>query len=486
MARNLYDQPISPDQNEAIDAILSDDEGPFFMTGPAGSGKTFVINWLRANVPNCVVCAMTGVAAQLINGKTAHSVLGIHPKYGAYDSRKVNSRISRCNLLIIDEISMANAEFYGHILNRFERADAEPKLLMVGDFMQLPPVEGDKIFLAEEFANVKMLRLKQQHRQADFAFVSALNSIRSGALSEEAKALLSKRIVPTLPQDCIHIFPYRNQVEERNLTKLNELPGEARQFEWRAIQIPKKDPDPKLLGDARLIHRLTLKPHARIVMLTNTKQWVNGSTGTVVGFGHDEVVVKLDSGPQVGVPRAVEEISDADGRAAFEVRQFPMQLAWAMTIHKAQGSTLDRVGVGLSRHFATGQTYVALSRCRYYDGLFLTGQFGDILIDQEAVFYEQTGKAPRLVTARRSRLKAATAASVKQTDDGRLVVTRELIEAARTDKGGFSEWSFKVLGVGPDERASGWPERIIGSVLSVESSKALLAHMSREKPDIIW
>lgn len=406
---------ISPDQQQAIDAIAKE-RGPFFLTGPAGSGKSFIVEYLRSVNRNCIVSAMTGVAAQLIKGKTAHSVFSIHPNYGVISSKKADARIRGCDMLIVDEISMASAKFFGQMLTRFAYADKMPKLVMVGDFHQLPPIKprdasdprvdpGDRIFKAEEWSIVKRLQLLQQHRQkGDVKFISALNSIRSGKLSDDAREFLSQRIVGALPEDCIHLHSTRNVVEQRNTQRLEALPGTVRTYDWHVsvVDNKKKSADAKYLDDCRFVKNLQLKPGARIVLLTNTHQWVNGSTGTITDLHKDSIQVNLDRGGSVSVPRAEMEILDEANKPVFLVKQFPMMLAFSLTIHKAQGMTLDRVGIDLNGHFETGQTYVALSRCRYYDGLFLTGRFGGLLVDPEVVAYETTGHVSNKVRVLRA------------------------------------------------------------------------------------
>jgi len=391
--------PLSADQQLAVDQI-KDGYGPFFLTGPGGSGKTYVIKHLQNLIPDTIVCAMTGIAGQLIGGKTAHSILGIHPTYGVGQYSKANRRLEGCSLLIIDEISMASAEFLGQIYERFDIAGCSPKTLFVGDFLQLPPVNGTKIFTSPDWLmRVKMLRLEQQHRQHDAAFITALNEIRVGELSQTTLNLFGQRVVNELPKDCVHLLSRRNAVEEGNLTRLDAIQKVPRIYyreETRIAHRPKDSRDEerivrsieKALGDVRFPKILQVKDGARVVLLNNTEDWVNGSTGEIVDMTDEIIRVRLDvNGKVVSVGPVEEELSDEDGMAICKISQFPILLAWAMTIHKAQGMTLDRVGIDLRGHFETGQTYVALSRCKYFDGLYLAGNFGKILVDHEAIEY---------------------------------------------------------------------------------------------------
>lgn len=385
---------LSADQREAVETILQDD-GPFFLTGEAGSGKTFVINHLRHRAGNCVVTAMTGTAAQLVCGRTLHSFASIHPVYGVVRSKKANDRVRNCDLLIIDEISMASDEVLRQLRKRFEYAGHFPKLLMVGDFLQLPPVEGEKLFESPSWRECTRLVLTHQHRQVDISFISALNDLRTGDMSQRVRALIAERSFRSLPDDCVHLMAYRSSARARNREKLRELPGSAftsvmevcppKRLSKRAK--PKK-PTMGQISRARFVDTLVLKVGARVVLLTNdpAHRWVNGSTGEVSEIS-GSIMVQLDNGKAVSVGMASEDLLDGDGKIICTIKQYPLQLAWALTIHKGQGMTMDRVGVDLNGHFETGQTYVALSRCRTKEGLFLTGNLERVIVDEKALRY---------------------------------------------------------------------------------------------------
>jgi ATP-dependent exoDNAse (exonuclease V) alpha subunit len=380
---------LSVDQKAVVDAIAGA-PGPFFLTGSAGSGKTFVINFLRNMVPRCVVTAMTGAAAQLVHGRTLHSFASIHPQHGAVRSEKANRRVRECDLLVIDEISMASVDVIEQLYDRFDHAGHHPKLLMVGDFMQLPPVEGEKLFGSWIWAGCKVLKLTTQHRQANIDFISVLNDVRRGRLTEQVAAFVRSRTVKQLPDDCTHLMATRDPVARRNMQKLEELEGPKWTSRIIIDNSPLRAAPTELeMKRIRFPHLLVLKPKARIVLLTNDQagRWVNGSTGVVDHVEPGTVHVALDAGGRVQVTKAEEEVLDAEGKPICIVRQYPLMLAWALTIHRSQGATLDRVGIDLSGHFETGQTYVALSRCRHPDGLFLTGSLHDIKVDHAAMIY---------------------------------------------------------------------------------------------------
>ena len=380
---------LSEDQQHAVTTILSE-KGPFFLTGTAGSGKSFVIDHLRSIVPKCKVTAMTGSAAQLIKGKTLHSFCSIHPTYGVVASKAANRRIRDTELLIIDEISMADPELLWNVFERFDQADHAPKLLIVGDFMQLPPVEGKCLFEDKIWELFKVLKLTKQHRQSDDKFISILNDIRVGKLTEEVKEFIKSRTVEELPDDCTHLMAKRDMVQMRNEAKLKMLDGQSGRSIWEVKWSYEYQKNEKLrqkidLSKSRFPEVLRLKEGARVVLLTNSDQWVNGSTGIVEAITPGIVRVKLDEGRIVSVAKEIDEITDENDNTICQITQYPILLAWGLTIHRAQGATIDRVGVDLRGHFDPGQTYVALSRCKTAEGLFLKGSLPELKVNPDAL-----------------------------------------------------------------------------------------------------
>jgi len=428
---------LSPDQVQAIETIMGEGRC-FFLTGGAGTGKSFVIRYLKEHYDDCEVCAMTGVAAQLLDSRTAHSFLGIIPvdewlrkkrtaegeanpsyylkqpkiseKTGKLQKDWPSINVGKARMVIIDEISMASAEFVVRIAERFKKAcgdmkDYWPKLVIVGDLLQLPPTEGERFFMNAGMDRFKVIQLRQQHRQAaaeDKDFLTTLNEIRVGVLSDSGKSLLQKRLVDGLPKDCTHLHAKNEHVDETNQRRLEELEGDPIQIDWEYefedfINRDNEDDEEKIrvaLHYARnkespkVIEILTLKEGARIMILNNDSngRWVNGSTGEVLSIGDDFITVKLDRKDEIVEVGRIEEDLLWGWKKIGVIRQFPLKLAYACTIHKAQGMTLDRIGVNLSDHFDCGMTYVALSRCRYFNGLYLCGRFPDeIYVDNDAL-----------------------------------------------------------------------------------------------------
>lgn len=388
----------SQDQRKAINMIESA-PGNFFLTGPAGSGKSFIISRLehewKEKKRNVVVTATTGVAAQLVKGRTLHSYLGIHPRHGVIDSPAADERVANTDLLIVDEISMASSKLISQMFRRFKNAFHLPKVLAVGDFLQLPPVEGEFAFENVLWQTFRQLNLTGNHRQRDPGFIDPLNDLRVGKITDRVRKLIAERSRDELPKDCTHLSAHRATVEEINSRRLEALPGRRYRSVWDVVRekrVKGKDATAVDESKVRFVKELDLKIGARVVLLTNNISengvisWVNGSTGEVVDISKGCVSVLLDSNASVVNVQPEEETTyDADGNELFTIRQFPMMLAFALTIHKSQGMTLDKVGVDLGRHFASGQTYVALSRCKTKGGLFLKGELTEVPVNEKAL-----------------------------------------------------------------------------------------------------
>jgi ATP-dependent DNA helicase PIF1 len=270
------------------------------------------------------------------------------------------------------------------VYERFEYSGYHPKLIVVGDLLQLPPVEGKYVYESELWKDFTTIKLTTMHRQNEANFIRALGDLRIGKISKRLSKLIKSRTVQQLPDNCTKLFAYRDDVERINISKLNELPGQTMCAQWDIIE-GQENADP---GKTRFQQKLFLKDGARIVLLTNDKEdrWVNGSTGEVVSIDSEAVHIRLDENEKmVRVLEHQEEVLDADGKSLFMVRQYPIQLAWALTIHKSQGMSMDRVGVNLNGHFASGMTYVAMSRSRTKNGLFLIGGISSIEVNEKAL-----------------------------------------------------------------------------------------------------
>jgi len=383
-----------------------------FLTGAPGSGKTHTINefikYLREHDIEPSITASTGIAATHIGGMTIHSWsgIGIKSRLNDYDLDKISSsrhiikRIGKARVLIIDEISMLRPNTLGMVdaVCREVKRKAEPfgglQVVFVGDFFQLPPIIRDedidntpKLFTNKEaqfaynsdlWKKLKMITcyLTEQHRQDDEDFLSLLSAIRSNALEEKHFGYLQTRqeAVGKVPTDITKLFPHNADVDIVNNAELEILPGDKEIFNMRSMG--KDNVVANLKKGCLSPETLELKIGASVMFTKNNPQkgFVNGTTGIVVSFDADNMypIVKTRSGRYIEVESMDWSVED-DGRILAKITQIPLRLAWAITVHKSQGMSLDCAVMNLSRVFEYGQGYVALSRVRRLSGLYLLG-----------------------------------------------------------------------------------------------------------------
>lgn len=374
-----------------------------FLTGSAGAGKTYVVNqyieYLRErNVP-VAVTASTGIAATHMNGMTIHawSGIGIKDKLTSQDLRNMKTKkylkdkLEGAKVLIIDEISMLHKnqlELVNTVLKFFKdptRAFGGVQVILSGDFFQLPPVGNanetprDKFaFMSKAWleANLAICYLTEQHRQDDRALDTILNDIRRGKVSEDSIALLEQAAQTELThfEEPPKLYSHNRDVNMLNITRLRELEGMSKLF-----QATTKG-NPKLLEtlkkSVRAEEQLELKKGAKVMFVKNNYDagYINGTLGEVVKYSEEQLpVVKLANGQEMKVERDEWAIEDDKGNALASFTQIPLRLAWAITVHKSQGMTLEAAEVDLSKSFEKGQGYVALSRLKNLKGLKLTG-----------------------------------------------------------------------------------------------------------------
>lgn len=371
-----------------------------------------------------IVLAPTGLAAINVGGQTIHSFFGFPPRLIRPDDirRSRNGRLMRrLKLMIIDEVSMVRSDLMSAIdqslrLNRGRPREAfgGVRLLVFGDLQQLPPVvqggdvaehlesaHGGVFFFSvgalSEGAGMSLIELDHVFRQSDEAFLTVLNRIRDGDVTEADLTVLNERTHPirTLGEgDSFVILTPTNAAAHRiNIAYLEALPAEAKSYE---AGISGEFGETAHPTDATLL----LKHGAKVMLLRNDpdKRWVNGTVARVARLEDKRVWIEVD-----GKVHEIEPVSWEARRYAYDqtaekivenvtgtFRQFPLRLAWALTIHKSQGLTLDRVYIDLGRGtFAHGQTYVALSRCRSLEGLALARPLRptDIIFDRSAMDY---------------------------------------------------------------------------------------------------
>lgn len=411
---------------EAAVQYLLDSDGHLFVTGRAGTGKSTLLRVLREVMgDSCAVLAPTGLAAINVGGQTIHSFFGFPPRLiNPEDIRRSrNGRVMRqLDFLVIDEVSMVRSDLMWAIDQslRVNRGRAkEPfggvRLVLFGDLQQLPPVvRGEEAAILEDthggpyFFNIsalsegtgtQYLELQQVFRQTDEMLIDVLNSIRSGEVDESELTTLNEQVNPirTLSegQDFVILTPTNAAANRINKAYLDALPAQEFVFEAGIIGDFNDKAHPT---DATL----TLKQGAKVILLRNDpdRRWVNGTVAKIARLNESQVWIDVD-----GKEYELEAVSWENRRYAFDqaedkivesvagtFKQFPLRLAWALTIHKSQGLTLDKVYIDLGRGtFAHGQTYVALSRCRSLDGLSLARPLrqSDILFDPQASAYER-------------------------------------------------------------------------------------------------
>jgi hypothetical protein len=390
-------------QDRALDILKTG--ANVFLTGEPGAGKTYVINqyinWLNAAGLNVAVTASTGIAATHISGMTIHSWSGVGIKdyltpqdlEAIAGKERVVKRIKATQVLVIDEISMLD----GKILNSVDkilktiRSSEEPfggiQVVCIGDFFQLPPVtrQGDIMtyaFMSEAWLSLRPLicYLSEQHRQADEIFLGLLGSIRKNEIEEEHYTLLDEQkeigyedVEPT------RLYTHNADVDAVNNQKLAELPGPVRKF-----QMEGKGGKPMIEGlmkNCLSPQMLELKEDAMVMCTKNNFEvgYVNGTLGRIVEFdAAGDPVIETTEGKQITMQTTSWEIAE-DGKVLAQITQYPLRLAWAITVHKSQGMSLDAAEIDLSKAFVYGQGYVALSRVRSLEGLKVLGMHPNAL-----------------------------------------------------------------------------------------------------------
>ncbi len=386
-----------------------------FLTGEPGSGKTHTVNayvkWLRERGIEPAITASTGIAATHIHGMTIHSWsgIGIKQDLSAYDLDKIaqNERVVRrvrdARILIIDEVSMLSAKTLSmaEAVCREIRQRQVPfgglQVILVGDFFQLPPVVQRQVEQQDEpqisfdtgevedtstFAfgsrvwkelNPLVCYLSEQHRQEDAAFLDVLSGIRRGAFTPKHRTLLDTRRVEAR-SGTTQLYSHNADVDRINDVEIGKISGDMRTF---AMTSQGKDALVASLKRGCLSpEMLALKVGARVMFTKNDieHKYVNGTLGTVMGFVKDSgyPIVKTSSGRSVIAEPEEWHIEDG-GKVLARINQIPLRLAWAITVHKSQGMSLDAAHMDLSQAFEYGQGYVALSRVRTLAGLSLAG-----------------------------------------------------------------------------------------------------------------
>ncbi|MCF7815660.1 MAG: AAA family ATPase [Candidatus Pacebacteria bacterium] len=390
-----------------------------FLTGEPGAGKTYVLNeyidWLIGCGIPVAVAASTGIAATHIGGTTIHSWSGI----GARDSltpydldsiasnEKTVKRVQKPKVLVIDEISMLD----GRVLDMVETVCRTIKqrgesfggmqVIVVGDFFQLPPIAGRGemsrfAFESRAWDTAKFLTcyLTEQHRQEDELLLGLLASIRKNDIDESHYTLLSEQTDIAFPDiEPTKLFTHNSDVENMNTTRLKELDTQARVYTM--VAKGNKQHTANLVKNCLSPEVLELRKEAMVMCTKNNFEvgYVNGTLGRVVDFDSEDglPIIETSDGRTIKmVTQTWSVMNEAGDRSLAEISQIPLRLAWAITVHKSQGMSLDAAEIDLRNAFTYGQGYVALSRVRSLQGMKVIGLNSQaLLVDPRVVHKDE-------------------------------------------------------------------------------------------------
>ena len=399
---------LSQEQRQVAERI-EDSMAHIFVTGRAGTGKSTLLQHIAQHTSKSMaICAPTGVAALNVGGQTVHSLfqlpIGVIASQRLYRREEVRAVLRSIETLVIDEVSMVNADLMDAIDRTLREARRRQlpfggvQVVLFGDPYQLAPVPPreaeERAYFRDQYrspwffdahvweqTDLDAVELRTMHRQRDPAFADMLTAVRHGEVTPEIGRALNEAGERPVPpgEEAITLATTNATVARINAQGLAALPGRAQTAvaeidgEFGASYYPAEP-------------SLDLKDRARVMFLRNDvsgdARWVNGTTGTVVDISRGTVRVETDEGETHEVEPATWErfryqydpVTRALSKEVVaEFTQFPLRLAWAVTIHKSQGQTYDRARIDLgSGAFAPGQTYVALSRLRGLDGLHLS------------------------------------------------------------------------------------------------------------------
>jgi ATP-dependent DNA helicase PIF1 len=409
---------LSAEQQAVFDAIETTHDH-IFVTGRAGTGKSTLLNHLSWHTSKqVVICAPTGVAALNVGGQTIHSLfrlpIGVIADHEIEQSRELRKLLSTIDTIVIDEVSMVNADLLDAVDRSLRQARQRPheafggaQVVLFGDPYQLAPVPGDadeRAYFEDQYrsmwffdakvwseADLRIYELSIIHRQHEAEFKYMLNAVRHGRVTAEiAKRLNDTGARPAPTDGAITLATTNSTVTRINAAALAKLPGRA--LTARA-EVSGEFGGRSYPAD----EALELKVGAQVMFLRNDsdQRWVNGSIGTVTKID-STVWVEVDGETHQVQPAVWEKYRYSYSATTkslkkdivAEFTQFPLRLAWAVTIHKSQGKTYDRAIVDLGqRSFAPGQTYVALSRISELEGLYLTRPLrpSDIIVDENVL-----------------------------------------------------------------------------------------------------
>lgn len=434
--------PILDHEQDAARSSMEMSSGNFFITGKAGTGKSFLLDVFRATTRKSnVVLAPTGIAALNVSGATLHSTFGYYNLVNlsiddiSKDTIRLKSEkkliLRQVETIIIDEISMVRADTFDKIdrilrvINGSNAPFGGKQVLLFGDLFQLPPIAksqeytylkdrygGIYFFYSDAYKNgdFQFIELTINHRQKDdTGYFELLNHIRDGNISVADIDSLNKRVITdeSAYDRFTTLLPTRAEAERINSEHLSRL--DSREYTYQAQVVLDKYPDKKHTIETifPITETLRLRKGALVMMVANDPnyRWVNGTLGIVKELSKDSIYVAINKRTyQIHITEFTEqEASYVGGQIIYEdvlkIAQYPLVLAYAITIHKSQGQTYQNIVCDLDRCFASGQAYVALSRCTSLDGLHLKSHVNpaSILVDGDVLaFYRSktSGEIP--------------------------------------------------------------------------------------------
>ncbi len=410
---NIQDKIQFKDEFKNIFNQMEYSDKNIFITGNAGTGKTTLLEYFRLNSKkNFVILASTGISAIKAKGKTIHSFFLFPPRILINEKvKRLRSKIiNKIDTILIDECSMIRCDVLDAIdkslrLNRnSEKSFGGVQIILLGDIHQLPPVireneqdifdnfypNGHYFFNANCYSesNIQLYELTKIYRQKDEKFIKILNKIRTGNVTNIDLLPLNNTVTfqdSNLPSETIILSPTNRKVDSINSFNLQNINSEVFSYQSKETGNFKERPADEILK---------LKVGAQVMLIKNDtkspKRWVNGSIGTVTELSTNSIHLKIKNKVHKIIQDTWEKFDYLikNGQVTHEVvatfTQYPIKLAWAVTIHKSQGQTFEKVIIDLDRgSFAHGQTYVALSRVTSLEGLFLTRpiEISDIIFD---------------------------------------------------------------------------------------------------------
>jgi len=404
-------------QSQALDILKMGKN--VFLSGPAGSGKTHVlqdyINYLKSHAVDVAVTASTGIAATHLGGMTIHSWsgLGVRDVLTDYDiedlmeRQYLYKRFERTKVLIIDEVSMLHhfrldlIEWICRQMKRSEKPFGGMQIVVCGDFFQLPPVtrgdvlESEFAYKAESWPASKftVCYLSEQHRQKDNTYLSILNQIRENKVNQKTVELLKTRLNkdPEHGGESTRLYTHNIDVDVVNKQHLSLINSAVKNY--RMILKGSTGLAELLKKSCLSPENLELKVGARVMFTKNHPEgaYVNGTLGLVKEFNSfGDPVVETNGGMKISVGPQSWKVEE-EGKVKAEISQLPLRLAWAITVHKSQGMSLDAMEVDLSKSFVRGMGYVALSRVRSLAGMKLLG-FNDMSLEVDPEILEMDKK----------------------------------------------------------------------------------------------